>query len=321
MSQRLPEKTETERRKIRKDYRTLIQRVQGNKDDLISESDSLLSVIHASDKIYTAVDTPREAALDSELLNLTSQYSLEKAQKLKVSLNTFDTLGFINRVKVKLGEAEEEDGDNNTDAWTKLGRELSKLYKTNPQFDFMYGPLELEKKVRQRKKAEETKDDEPIGKTVQAEKLESTATQESETTSTRVQVMRSYINKKKKVDFLDTVVDKNSYAHTIENVFYLSFLLKDGHVALEPDENGTLTVPASRPPEEKDFADGRANIHHSVIKLDYNMWKQLSENIDQEFNMESEMDEMRKTRAASQPQPSQQEQQTSTQQDTKKRKR
>jgi len=292
---------------------------------LISESDSLLNVIHASDKIYLGVDTPREAALDSELLNLTSQYSLEKVQKLKVSLNTFDSLGFINRVKVRFSEEDEENDNNNnnaSDVWTKLGRDLCKIYRTTPDFDFMYGPLDLEKKVRQRKKAETTKDDEPIGKTVEAEKLSTTATQESETTSTRVQVLRSYVNRKKKLDFLDTVVDQDSYASTIENVFYLSFLLKDGHVALQPDDSGDLGVEASHPPEEKDFADGKAKIDHSVIRLDYSMWKQLAKHTEQEFDMESELEELRKSKSTQQSQQPQQTQQNNNNtQDGRKRKR
>ncbi|KAF2074493.1 hypothetical protein CYY_004198 [Polysphondylium violaceum] len=153
----------------------------------------------------------------------------------------------------------------------------------------MYGPLDLEKKKRQRKKKEEDKSDrQPIGNIVEAEKVLNNQTIQ-ESTFSSVQVLLSYLREKEKANFLDTIIDKNSFAQSIENVFYLSFLLKDGHIAMITDEQGQLTLMPSSPPDE----GITTNVNYSLFKLDYEIWKNLAGIVSQDFNMEQEMEDQR----------------------------
>ncbi|EGC40208.1 hypothetical protein DICPUDRAFT_146906 [Dictyostelium purpureum] len=301
-----------ERRELRKEYRTLIQDVQASKNDLISpSSDGLLKTIKKTDQLYKNVHQAREAVLDSELLSLTSQYGLEQAQKFKVTLNSFDSIGFLTRIRDRLAklskdndedENENEDEDANphdisTKGWDEFSKYFASHYSTLPVFDFMYGPINLEppteKKKAERKKNQ--KDDQPVGQVIRAENVTDTSQVETETTSSRVQCMKKYLEKKKSgIDFVDLVTDKH-FSQTVENIFYFSFLLKDGHVRIKKEND--LSIELTQPPEEKDYQSRDAIPSHAVVKLDYKTWEQFKGHSSQEFNMEHELNEFKKSQA------------------------
>ena len=44
------------------------------------------------------------------------------------------------------------------------------------------------------------------------------------------------------IDYFELVINPQSYGHTIENIFHLAFLVKDGLVRIELSENGLPVV-------------------------------------------------------------------------------
>ncbi|KAK5584550.1 hypothetical protein RB653_006163 [Dictyostelium firmibasis] len=297
-----PQQTIGERRELRKKYRTLIQDVSGNKSELISpSSDGLLRSLKKADNLYNNVHQAREAVLDSELLALTSQFGVEQAQKFKVSLNAYDSYGLVSRFKERLTYYSDENNNNNSTinqiGWEKLSELYHSHFHTVPVFDFMYGPINFEpeeKKVRPPRK--QNQKDVPVGAAKHAEKIVDTTTQvESETTSSRVQVMKQYLEKNPGKSFIDLVADDTSFAQTVENIFYFSFLLKDGHVKIAKD-NEDMIIQPTQPPEEKDYQSKNAQLTHSVVKLDYNTWNNLKEISDLSFHMEEELQQFKKRR-------------------------
>ncbi|EGG24462.1 hypothetical protein DFA_06612 [Cavenderia fasciculata] len=310
----MSKQTQQQRRQIRKDYRVLIQDTQKNKDSLVqSDSGGLLQMLEKGEQLYSQVNMPREAALDSEFLSLASQLGYEKTQRFKVAFSTFDSNGFINRLYTTLsqlgsdqdGQEEQQDDDqqdgdddennnnkkkrkkgrsSSTDdvqerGWKRFGANVAKQFNQTPDFDFMYGPISIEVVEKVRKQPQRRGKDE-VGKLVVPEQVQDTAgaNQQNETTSQRVHNMKRYLEKKKQADFIDVVTDKTSFARSVENMFYFSFLLKDGQAKLVPNQQtGALNIEAAQPPEEKDYTTGRATQRHSVVKMDYDIWKKLSQ--------------------------------------------
>lgn len=76
------------------------------------------------------------------------------------------------------------------------------------------------------------------------------------------------IVKDEDVDFFRLVLDPNSYAKTIENIFYLSFAVKIKQVKLL-DKNGLFVA----------FCDGdeEEDLNHMVISLEFHEYKKLIE--------------------------------------------
>eukprot|EP01133_Synstelium_polycarpum_P013246 gene13246-15566_t len=156
-------------------------------------------------------------------------------------------------------------------SWQKFGEKMSKRFNTPPTFDFMYGPMNIEvveKKARTITRTKKT----DVGKAVAPEKIVDQAGQQAESTSGRVQVLKEYLEKKKNINFIDAITDKSSFSRTVENVFYLSFLLKDGQARIGGNTRGDISIQASQPPDVKDFKEGSATQNHSIVKMDYETW-------------------------------------------------
>lgn len=107
--------------------------------------------------------------------------------------------------------------------------------------------------------------------------------------------MKQYIEKNPGKSFIDLVVDETSFAQTVENIFYFSFLLKDGHVKIAKD-NEEMIIQTTLPPEEKDYQSKNAQLTHSVVKLDFNTWNDLKDISDLSFHMEEELQQFKNRR-------------------------
>ena len=81
------------------------------------------------------------------------------------------------------------------------------------------------------------------------------------------------------VDFFEMVLDPTSFGRTTENIFYLSFLIRDGHVSLFLDED---KLPMLRPMRQKSNApstsqggQGSEKGKQLVIGLSMDEWEEL----------------------------------------------
>lgn len=44
------------------------------------------------------------------------------------------------------------------------------------------------------------------------------------------------------ISFLELVVNPDDYGQTVENIFYASFLIKEGHAGIQVDEDGQIII-------------------------------------------------------------------------------
>ncbi|OQO13736.1 hypothetical protein B0A48_01966 [Cryoendolithus antarcticus] len=73
----------------------------------------------------------------------------------------------------------------------------------------------------------------------------------------------------------DYVVNPHSFGQTVENLFYVSFLIKEGSCGIEMDDNGlpSLLIPNARTDEEGRGQD--VSKHQAILSLDYGTWRDL----------------------------------------------
>ena len=93
----------------------------------------------------------------------------------------------------------------------------------------------------------------------------------------------------RRLGFIETLFDGDSFSRTIENIFYFSFLVKESRAALELDAEGDLVLaPGATQPgpgEERPLAllDGKELVHSArgtlsfVMDLDEPLWRELCE--------------------------------------------
>ncbi|KAF2764525.1 hypothetical protein EJ03DRAFT_281838 [Teratosphaeria nubilosa] len=214
------------------------------------------------------------------------------------------------------GDDDEEDEDAGVPLdWEVFGRVACFPNNLRPPVpSFLLGPLSVEKKVRvqTQRRAKQVKD---TAREARPESLTKEDMQQSDEnglqrvcTRIREQLIK-YTNKAQaaveragfteedlktargkamlkkcrlssngQVSLFDYVINPRSFGQSVENIFYISFLLKEGAVAIEYDDNALPTLIASKSIAELPEAERskmRSKRHQAVFELDYALWQRL----------------------------------------------
>ncbi|EON64421.1 hypothetical protein W97_03652 [Coniosporium apollinis CBS 100218] len=82
------------------------------------------------------------------------------------------------------------------------------------------------------------------------------------------------------VSLLDFAVNPHSFGQTIENLFYISFLIKEGTVAVEKDHEGLPVLVPSKPRKIADQREQNISRNQAIFSLDWPTWQSLIEAFD-----------------------------------------
>ncbi|KAK3935615.1 Nse4 C-terminal-domain-containing protein [Diplogelasinospora grovesii] len=79
------------------------------------------------------------------------------------------------------------------------------------------------------------------------------------------------------VDLLRFVINPHSFGQTVENMFYVSFLIREGTVQLEFDENDlpSLESIGNQQPDDGGGSNRRTQRHQAIMSIDMEMWKDI----------------------------------------------
>jgi hypothetical protein len=169
-------------------------------------TEDLLENMQKGNMLFKDVHHAREGSLDSLWLRQASLYGLEQINRISVG-KEFNPEEFISKLKVlyapvrRAGARDEEvdapDESSLCIDWQKLGHETASLfYRKAPAVTFMFGPIQVEPKVKERKKVQRKKINENI-EAVQPEQIVQQQKEESET-SRKVATIFKQLKKKKR---------------------------------------------------------------------------------------------------------------------------
>ncbi|KAK4949382.1 hypothetical protein LTR10_012000 [Elasticomyces elasticus] len=215
-----------------------------------------------------------------------------------------------------------------------LGRRACFVFNARPAVpSFLLGPLSVEKKVRKeiQRRAKQGKD--TAGRETRPEALTKDDLQKSEENGltqicTRIraqlknhvieaghqlvdvlglaeddlvtaygkEMLRKHrLSENLGVPLFEFVVNPRSFGQTVENMFYVSFLIKEGSVAVKLDEEGLPTINIEEPPpkdgedelgnplstpekiKQKKAREKEKSKHQAVLALDFETWRGLVE--------------------------------------------
>nr|KAJ3422085.1 nuclear protein [Polyrhizophydium stewartii] len=245
-------------------------------------------------ELFLQVKNTQDASLDSRALLQLAEISAHKIQRMKLDGGSFDIDDFINRLGGKLtGRAQAADADEGADAeqddgaqrdadgqtirqrfrqeevhWEHLAANVVRLSSRAP----LYGAIAVEAKQReihrpyQRLVRDKTRQ-------IQPQQLEEKdiAQQENET-SNKVQMMHSHLLEVEPVSLFRFFVNPESFGQSVENLFYVSFLVHDGRVSLETSKDGDDIVIAT----EAQIQDGVDKIQQ-IMHFDMDLWRSVIE--------------------------------------------
>ncbi|KAK4056945.1 hypothetical protein OIO90_001845 [Microbotryomycetes sp. JL221] len=279
-------------RKLKVKYRQLgyaATELQSNINDV--SVDEIGNTIKSANKLFKQVTSTGEAVLDAHVLLAASGAAALKARALKLDANAFDTVEFINRLHKFMG-GKSQNRRQSTQAvqplekdlkWSRIGRVLASESRRVPTCDFMFGPLEIqvkEKKARTQRQRHKINE----ADRVQPEELTVDDMQKSKNETAKLvkqisEVLEQY--GEEGIPYLQLVVNPNSFAQTVENIFFLSFLVKEGRVGIWLDENqdsphhGDIVCVAAEAPDEQEAAAIKSN--QIVLEVTEQIWKDAIE--------------------------------------------
>nr|XP_005489917.2 non-structural maintenance of chromosomes element 4 homolog A isoform X2 [Zonotrichia albicollis] len=281
-------------RMIRNQYRELISAVQQNRESILSsKSNRLTEALEEANRIFDEVRQAREAALDAQFLVIASNIGKEKANELHSEMSAFDSTAFAEDLLTFMGinrtEVEEDDDSEDvpggflpSHAWQKMGEEASKYLKRAPTFHYMMGSFKSEPPVRKQrierqKKASRGKAERAMP--AQLKEMEQSHLEATEKEVERIlRILQTHFENdpNTSISFFDFVVDPNSFARTVENMFHVSFLVRDGLAEIKLDEDELPIIEPVKPREGEEESRAAAR-NQVVISLDQSQWKEIIE--------------------------------------------
>ncbi|XP_077114820.1 non-structural maintenance of chromosomes element 4 homolog A [Ranitomeya variabilis] len=288
------EQDDGNRRQIRHQYRELMQSMQQHREDMLSSrSNKLTDTLQAANQLFAEVSKPREAALDAQFLVLATNLGKEKANQLQADMTVFDPTSFaedllsfmgINRLENADSDSEDEDGAKgylSKDAWQKLGTEADKYFKRTPTFHFMLGSFKTEPPVMRQKIERQKRASKVAEKGVMPAQLKKMEESHQEATEKEVERILGFLQTYFREDpdtpisFFDFVIDPNSFARTIENIFHVSFIIRDGFARIKLDQDKLPIIePISQDSESQVDKDNQPR-YQGVISLSHQDWTEI----------------------------------------------
>ncbi|CAH6718970.1 putative non-structural maintenance of chromosomes element 4 [[Candida] jaroonii] len=232
---------------------------------------------------------------DAQALNDTSNYAAVNAKNLKLGDmgTSLTTKEFTHRLSEFLFDSSLGNGaslDNEPDLtteerfnqfdWLKLGLLFYNTSSKPIPMEFLNGPLETEKKVRNRRKAVD--DTRGIKNTTTAEQLDVDDLEyDEQNTAHLVREIYRTVDQKQSddgaVNFFKFFIDPNSFSQSVENLFLTSFLIRDARLKLTVIDD----VPMVSKVDNEEFRKvmrsdkSKTDTSHHIASFDYETWQEL----------------------------------------------
>ncbi|NXL13027.1 NSE4A protein, partial [Setophaga kirtlandii] len=261
-----------------------------NRDSMLnSRSNRLTEALEEANRLFGEVCQAREAALDAQFLVIASNIGKEKANELYSEISAFDSTAFaedlltfmgINRTEVEETDDSEDVPDDflPSHAWQKMGEEALRYFRRAPTFHYMLGSFKSEPPVRKRierqKKACTGK-----AERVMPTRLKEMEQSHQEATEKEVErilgILQTHFENDPNtpISFFDFVIDPNSFARTVENMFHVSFLVRDGLAKINLDEDELPIIEPVKHSEGEEEESRAAAQKQVVLSLNPKEWK------------------------------------------------
>lgn len=259
---------------LRKNYRKIIKETQEGKEELLKhDNDELMVKIDKVDELFKEVKETREGVLDSKFMTLAVTIGTQKTNLLQTDLVAFQPDEFIQKLITFMEGTVETDNPESVhipdSGWDKLGNTAMKYFNSaTPALHPLLGTFDSIPKIP---KTTDTIKDVPNSKKEQNHPttLMSYENDGKEATPQEIErvfntIKMLYEQDPTPIDYFELVVNPKSFGHTIENIFHLAFLVKDGFVKIFLSEHGIPVVePQSKSSEKTSSKEARSGASES----------------------------------------------------------
>jgi hypothetical protein len=271
------------RRVMRNKYRKLQRQVLANKDQITQLGGTeLAQYIEDANNLNKNVRHLREQAVDSELMVLLSDQTLALVNKLKPGTSNVqprDCLAGLKR-KYARGYGGEECVEPSDFDWVAFGNAVGRYWRHAPAQGCMLGPLDVAPKQKKARQAGPRGARGPLAELATADMVteqEEGPTDTDRNMQTMSKACKRFMKDEARCPSLPlTVNNPDSFAQTVENMFALSFLVRDGNIGLhDGDESDAIMVQRHKKPSEEDWKEGTAEATQFAVSFTMADWRAM----------------------------------------------
>ncbi|NXF00696.1 NSE4A protein, partial [Smithornis capensis] len=259
-----------------------------NREEMLnSKSNRLTETLEEANKLFDEVARPREAALDAQFLVVASNLGKEKASELHSEMTSFDTATFAEDLLTFMGinrtELEDDDSEPGgflpSDAWQKVGEEALKYLRRAPTFHYMLGSFKSDPPVAKQRIERQKKASRGEAKRAMPAQLKKMEESHQEATEKEVERILGILqtlfenDPDTPISFFDFVIDPNSFSRTVENMFHVSFLIRDGLAEIKLDDYVLPIIEPTKPSKGRKNDRGPGARNQVVLSLTEKKWK------------------------------------------------
>ena len=198
--------------------------------------------------------------------------NIESAQ---TGLSVFRPVEFATKMIHFMTPESDESVEPDEEAWRHFGASISPLYKRSLGMETVYAVLDYEKPATQRQPRKQL--DKNVGQRKQPEKLDINQLDDDANQEEVVRILgllrRAYRdNEKQPVNYYKFVTNPKSYTYTVENMFHVSFLVRDQHAQIIADKNGIpVIIPRKSTADAIDGNDAK----QCILTLTMAEWREV----------------------------------------------
>lgn len=230
----------------------------------------MTELVTTANMLIDQVHTTNEATLDSRFLSAAAEIGAEKIQKLPFGMHSFGLTDWLDLVKGNLSRfhqhqqlkttSSQQEGvhypaqEKCREAWESIGNRAMVYWKGVMTTDFLCGPIAVVPKEKQARSSTRRTGSDSRAPTKEAlamtkEAFEAQAAANNNATSNNVMLVAEALSAYESVPLYRFVTHPASFSRSVENLFYVSFLISDGRAALSLEKDGEILI---RPLEEGD---------------------------------------------------------------------
>ena len=228
-----------DRNELRRHCNKLLSFVNDNHEDLKNvENQHLIGVMNQAEELYRKIQKSSDSSamvIDSKIMKQIGSLTRIQASQMSANIYKFSSDIFADRLRKKMNISEEE--KMTAKKMTALGKNVKPLVRKSPVLTYLFSALSSEeapavKVVKQRKQRAYNGDALKETLTEKIDEKKTSTNDELIVMMFKLLVRKFRENEREPVNFFRLIIDPESFGKSVENLFHVSFLIKDGRVGI-----------------------------------------------------------------------------------------